>query len=340
MDISILGIDTAKNVFELRGVNRFGRLVYRRRVRRTHLLREVGNVPATRIVMEASGGAHYWGREFVKLGHQAELIAPQFVKPYVRGNKNDGADAEAICEAARRPGMRFVSIKTTAQQELQFLHRVRSRHIRQRTALSNEVRGFLREYGIVVAWGISKIRKLPEILAEHRDCMSALAREMFQELYQEFLALDAEVQKHDRRLKQIANGHPMCRKLLEADGIGPVTATALVSSVGNAQEFKNGRGFSAWIGLVPRHYASGESKRLGRISKRGDAYLRQLLVHGARSVALQAKRRTDKKSAWIRGLIARAGFNKAVVAVANKHARIAWVLLATDQPYRPKLAAA
>ena len=340
MEISVLGIDTAKGVFELCGVNRFGRAVYKRRVRRIYFLKELRKLESTRVVLEASGGSHYWGREITKLGHRVELIAPQFVKPYVKGNKNDAADAAAICEAARRPGMRFVSVKTTSQQELQFLHRVRSRYIRQRTALSNEVRGFLREYGIVLAWGISRIRNLPRILEQHGESISAMSREMFIELYQEFVTLDREVKRYDRRLKQIAQGHPVCRRLLEADGIGPITATALVSSVDNAQEFKNGRGFSAWIGLVPRHRASGDTKRMGSISKRGDGYLRQLLVHGARSVVWQAKRRRDKKSLWIRSLVERRGFNKAVVATANKLARIVWVLLAKDQPYRPELAVA
>jgi transposase len=178
------------------------------------------------------------------------------------------------------------------------------------------------------------------VLDEYQASISVMAQEMFSELYEEFVALDEQVKKYDRKLRQIAQKHPVCRRLLEADGIGPVTATALVSSVGNVQEFKNGRGFSAWVGLVPRHRASGETKRLGSISKRGDAYLRQLLVHGARSVVLQSKRRSDKRSIWIRDLIQRIGFNKAVVAVANKNARIVWVLLAKDEPYRPELAAA
>lgn len=340
MDISVLGIDTSKTVFELCGLNRLGRVVYKRRIRRAYFLRELSKLPMTRVVLEASGGSHYWGREITKLGHHVDLIAPQFVTPYVKGNKNDPADAAAICEAARRPGMRFVTIKSSAQQELQFLHRVRSRYIRQRTALGNEIRGFLREYGIVLAWGLSRIRMLPVVLEEHQACMSAMAREMFVELHQEFVNLDAEVKRYDLKLGQIAKSHPICRKLLKADGIGPVTATALVSAVGNAQEFKNGRCFSAWIGLVPRHRASGETKRLGRISKRGDTYLRQLLVHGARSIVLQSKRRNDKRSRWIRDLIQRAGYNKAVVAVANKNARIVWVLLAKDEPYRPELATA
>jgi transposase len=340
MDISVLGIDTAKDVFELCGMNHVGRVVYRRRVRRKEFLRGLSEIPGTRVVMEASGGSHFWGRELAKLGHRVDLIAPQFVKPYVKGNKTDRADAEAICQAARRDGMRFVAVKSVGQQEIQFLHRVRSRYVRQRTALSNEVRGFLREYGIILNCGIAQVRRLPELLEQNDEKLSALSRELFEALYEEFVAVDAQVNKYDRKLKKLALGHPVCRRLMQADGIGPITATAVVSSVGDVQEFKNGRGFSAWVGLVPRQNSSGDRIRLGRISKRGDGYLRQLLVHGARSVVLHSRHRSDKRSIWIQELIKRAGFNKTVVAVANKNARIVWALMAKDQPYRPDLAAA
>ena len=262
------------------------------------------------------------------------------MKPYVKGNKTDRADAEAICEAARRPGMRFIGVKSVEQQELQFLHRVRSRNIGHRTALSNEIRGFLREYGIALPRGISQIRRLLEVLERHSEQITPIGEKMFRDLYEEFVEVDARVKRYDRELKAIAHEHPVCRRLMAIEGIGPVIATCLVSAVGNAAEFKNGRGFSSWLGLVPRQHSSGDNRNLGRISKRGDTYLRQLMIHGARAVVRRTRDKEDKRSNWINNLIERRGFNKAVVAVANKNARVAWVLMAKDKSYRPWMAAA
>lgn len=341
MEISVLGIDIAKRVFELRGVNRTGRVVYRRRAYREELLELVCSLRVGRVVLEAGWSAQYWGRALQQRGQKVMLIAPQHVKPYVQTNKSDAMDAEAICEAARRKSMRFVSVKELSQQEIQFLHRVRSRYVRQRTALCNEIRGFLSEYGFFVPLGVAAVRKgLMNFLGQEEQQASKLSQQMFVRLRQEFDALEEQISFYDKQLKEFALKHPICKRLMSVSGVGPLTATALVSSVGDPTLFKNGRSFSASIGLVPRHSGTGGINRLGGISKRGDCYLRQLLVHGARSEAIRAKKRQDKRSQWVVRLIERRGFNNAVVALANKTARILWVLMTKDVSYNPELAAA
>lgn len=340
MNISVLSIDIAKEVFQLHGVNDRGKVVLRRRARRDELKTLMRELPRMRVVLEAGWSAHYWGREFKALGHEVELIAPQHVKPFVQTNKSDANDAAAMCEAARRPGMKFIGVKTVAQQEIQMLHRMRSRYVRQRTALCNEIRGFLSEYGVVMKLGVKAVRTmLGEVLAAD-NVVSTRAREAFWELAEELRKLDAQVKRYDQELIQIAREHPVCERLQEIIGIGPITATALISSVSEPHRFKNGRAFAANIGLIPRHSGTGGQNKIGSMSKRGDVYLRQLLIHGARSALRTAKRRADKQSLWSIRVMQRVGFNKAVVAIANKNARIVWKLMTTDQSYNPNLAAA
>lgn len=338
-DISAVGIDIAKNVFFAVGMDSVGNVLFRKKLYRDGLNAWIANLPVCRIGMEACGGSHYWAREFRSYGHTVRLIAPQFVKPFVKGNKNDNQDAEAICEALMRPTMRFVSVKTQSQQEIQMLHRARERVVKQRTAIANELRGFLHELGIVIPQGITHLRsKFVSILEAEQHKLSALSLELFNQIYQSFKHQDDEVSFYDKRLRALSREHPQCVLLQELPGIGPVTSTALVAAVGETSAFKNGRQFAASIGLVPRQNSSGGKDTLLGISKRGNPYLRKLLVHGARSVLKVERRRSPEHSPttrWIQQLIARRGMQRATVALANKNARIVWSLLAHGQPYNP-----
>jgi transposase len=333
-EVSVLGIDLAKNVFQLHGVDQHGKVALKKKLSRGQLLAFIANLPKCLIGMEACGGAHYWAREFQKHGHEVKLIPGQFVKPYVKSNKNDAADAEAICEAVSRPNMRFASIKTEDQQDIQNLHRIRERLVRSRTALANEIRGLLQEYGIIFPQGIGKLRKeLPITLAGLGDKLTSLCRDTIQDLYQELLAVDEKISKSDERISAIHRHHPVAKKLSEIPGIGPLGATALIAAVGNPKVFENGRQFSAWLGLVPKQSSSGGKERLLGISKRGDVYIRKLLVHGARSSLKWVDKKEDRLSIWAKKVIERRGMNRAAVAYANKMARIAWVVMATGKDY-------
>ena len=326
-----LGIDLAKNVFQLHGADARGKKVLSRRVQRSKLLEHIANMPPCLIGMEACGGSHCWARKFREFGHTVKMMSPQFVKPYVKSNKNDAADAEACCEAVTRPTMRFVPIKEVAQQDVQALHRVRSRLIKQRTQLTNQARGLLAEYGIVVAKGIASLRrKLPDILEDSENELTPASRELFQDAYEELFSLSQKIDKYEKKIDAMAKSDERCKRLLSIPGIGPKTATAFTASVGSAEVFTRGRQLSAWLGLVPRQNSSGDKIRLGKISKRGDRYLRCLFVHGARSVLKNVAKKEDPYSLWIKSLIARCGFNKAAVAVANKNVRIAWALLRNE----------
>jgi transposase len=263
-----------------------------------------------------------------------KLMAPQFVKPYVKSNKNDSRDAEAIAEAVTRPTMRFVPIKDVDQQDIQALHRVRERLIGERTALVNEVHGLMHEYGIVIPKGVAKFRQaVVGKLEAEKDKLTPLSQEMFWKLVEEFAALEAQLAYYQEKLEALAATHPECQRLMTIPGIGPLTATALVAAVSDASAFKNGRQFAAWLGLVPRQYSTGGKERLLGISKRGDSYLRKLLVHGARTTIRWVGRKTDRRSQWIRQLVERRGKNRTAVAVANKNARIVGALLTSHQAY-------
>ena len=340
MHITTLGIDLAKNVFQLHGVDARGRAVLSRRVTRQQLLDTVANLPACVIGMEACGSAQHWGRAFEQLGHTVKLMHPKYVKPYVKTNKNDGRDAEAICEAVSRPTMRFVSIKTVEQADLQAVHRTRSLFVKHRTAVINQIRGLLAEYGLVIAQSPAKVRPaLVRFLDDAASGLTAFARDTFSELYEQLKDLDSRIERVTHRVECVYRAHPVCQKLAAVPGIGPLTATALVATVSRPQAFRNGRHLAAWLGLVPRQYSSGGKERLGGISKRGSRYVRTLLIHGARAVVQRAGRRTDPQGRWLCALTHRKGTNVAAVALANKNARVIWALLAHDAAYRPPASA-
>jgi transposase len=337
--ISVLGIDIAKLVFHVVGMDDSGQVVLRKRIARSELLTFIANLPPLRLGMEACGSAHDWARCFREHGHDVRLIAPQFVKAYVKSPKNDARDAEAICEAMTRPTMRFVPIKRVEQQDLQALHRIRERLITARTALVNEIRGLLNEYGIVLPQSLAKFRALiVDKLEADQAKLTALSTEVFWQLYDEFLAVEKRLAYYDEKLAAMGQAHPECQRLQTIPGIGPVTATALIAAIGDVTRFTNGRQLAAWLGLVPREHSTGGKPRLLGISKRGDVYLRKLLVHGARATLRWIDTKHDERSQWLKALMARRGKNRAAVALANKNARIVWALLAHNQEYRSRTA--
>ena len=338
--MSVLGIDIAKLVFHVVGMDNTGHVVLRKRIARSELLHFITTLPPLRIGMEACGSAHYWARHFREHGNDVRLMAPQFVKAYVKSPKNDTRDAEAICEAVTRPTMRVVPIKRVEQQDLQDLHRARERLIKARTALVNEIRGLLNEYGIVLPQGMSKFRtSIMRQLEAEQATLTPLSTELFQQLYDELLALEKRLAYDDERLATIGQTHPACQRLQTIPGIGPVSATAIIAAISDATHFKNGRQLAAWLGLVPREHSTGGKPRLLGISTRGHIYLRKVLVHGARATLRWVDTKHDDRSRWLRALLARRGKNRAAVALANKNARIAWALLAHNQGYRAQTAA-
>lgn len=335
--IKILGIDLAKTIFHVYGVDSQGSCVVSKRMSRGKLPEFLATLPRCVVAMEACGSSHYWGRRFREFGHEVKLISPQFVKPYVKTNKNDERDAEAIAEAASRPTMRFVSIKSVEQQEIQSVHRVRERLVRDRTALGNQIRGLLQEYGIIFNEGLHHLRReLPQLLSMEDSGLGVRTCTMIQDLLSELLRLDERIESYDQIIKTTSRDSELCRRLEGIPGIGPITSTALIASVGDARVFRNGREFAAYLGLVPKQRSSGGKSVLLGISKRGDGYLRKLLVHGARSVVSHNDRRLDKnkRSQWISSLEERRGMNRTSVALANKNARIAWALMVSGEQYR------
>jgi transposase len=337
--IKFVGIDLAKRSFHLYAVDAEGRAVLSRKVTRARLSAVVAQLPACTIAMEACGSAHHWARLFRTFGHEVRLIAPQFVKPYVKSNKNDAADAEAICEAAQRPGMRFVAVKTVEQQDIQAIHRMRSLAVQQRTAQINQIRGLLLEYGLEVAQGRAAIqRRLPEILEDADNGLSPRFRAELHGLAEELRHLNERVAHYDTQIDAIAHGDRQARDLMTIPGIGSKGATALLAAVGEDPSlFHNGRGLAAWIGLVPRQHSTGGRDRLLGISKRGDVYLRNLLIHGARAVLRTLEHKEDRTSLWAKALKARRHTNVAIVAMANKMARVAYAVMTTGKPYDPAI---
>jgi transposase len=333
-NIKVLGIDLAKNVFQLHGTNEKGKCVKKMRLSRPKLIEFVANLPACEIGIEACGGSHYWARLFKQYGHTVKMMSPQFVKPYVKSNKNDCNDAAAIAEAVRRPDMKYVPIKTIEQQDIQLLHRARELSIKQQTALVNQLRGLLLEYGIVIKQGISQVKHLPQILSEYAEWLTEFAQDIFKQMYEQYKMHDSQVERWNKQIEQLSRGDERCQELMKVEGVGPLTATAMVAAVGNARVFKNGREMAAWLGIVPKQHSSGNKIRLGRISKRGDRYLRTLLIHGARAVVNVCERKTDQRSSWVADKKIRCGRNKAAVALANKNARIMWALLSSGECYR------
>jgi len=339
-ELTTVAIDLAKKVFHLVGVDTTGTILWRKRLTRHALMPFLAQLPPVRIGMEACGGAHYWARRFREQGHEVKLMAPQFVKPFVKSNKNDMRDAEAIAEAVTRPTMRFVPPKDITQQDIQALHRVRERLIGERTALVNEVHGLLHEYGIVLPKGMAKFCQAVGVkLVSDTDKLTTCGQEMFRKLLEEFASLEEQIAYYQEKLESLAATHPECQRLMTIPGIGPITATALLAAVGDVGVFKNGRQFAAWLGLVPKQHSTGGQTRLLGISKRGDRYLRKLLIHGARATLRWVKLKTDARSQWIRGLLGRRGWNRTAVAVANKNARIVWAILRRGGVYRANVSA-
>ena len=335
MTIETLGIDIAKNVFQLHAVNRAGRVVLKRRVMRDQLLEVLAQIDRCTVVVEACTGAFYWARKFEALGHQVKIISPQYVKPFVRRQKNDGNDAEAICTAARQPHIPFVPKKTVEQQDIQALHRARQRMVNHRTAVVSQIRGLLLDRGFAIAKSITRARRLiPDILADRDNELTAMAREAIAELYDLFRDLDRRIASFDKKIEAVFRNSPICQRIARIKGVGPKTATAIVAAVGDGSEFRNGRHLAAWVGLVPRQFSSGDRRVMMGISKRGNQHLRSLLVHGARAVVRTAPNKTDADNQWVNQLRERRGFNRATVAVANKNARIIWAVLRTGEPYR------
>lgn len=336
--MNIIGVDLAKEKFSFCVMNKTGRVLLRKDSRRNGLIEAVAKQGPGIVAMEACGGAHYWARCFKAQGYDVRIMAAQFVKPFVKSNKNDEIDAEAICEAASRPQMRFVSARSEEQQDLQNLHRVRERLIRHRNALSNEIRGLLLEYGIVIAKGISHVRnRLPGLIEEHGGKHSQVWRATFCELYEEFCYLEERIEHYDKRLVEISRMNEACQRLQEIPGVGVLISTAIVAAVGNPKDFKNGRQFAAWLGLVPRQNSTGGRTCLGSITKRGNKYIRKLLVQGACSCGIAAQRKYNHKDPlkrvvspredWLLRLAKRRSAKKAMVAMANKMARTIWVVL-------------
>jgi transposase len=342
MNLSRAGVDIAKLVFHVHVVDRHGQPKWRAKLKRNEWLDALCQrlAPGAEVGMEACASAHHWARKLQARGFRVKLIGAQFVKPYVKSNKNDQVDAEAICEAMSRPGMRFVAVKSVAQQDTQAAHRIREELVGQRTAKANQIRGLVGEYGIVAPKGIQQLRRaLPDWLEDAENALTVNFRSLLADLAEDLRYLDDRIALLDEQIAQRVKEDPVARRLLALRGIGPLTASALAGALGNAQAFNKGRDFAVSLGLTPRQHSTGGKDRLLGISKRGDAYLRKLLVHGARSVLLHAKDRDDALSQWLKALIARKHPNVVVVALANKTARVAWAIVHNATDYDPRLVA-
>jgi transposase len=327
---NLLALDLAKSSFQAHVASPQGQVIARKKLTRSNLVQFVANANADVVAMEACAGANYWGRRFLELGKEVRLLAPQYVAPFVKTNKNDANDAEAIAEAASRASMRFVPIKSVAQQDISSLHCIRSRLVANRTALTNQIRGLMAEYGVVVAQGHAKLRALLATLhsgGERLGDLSAFMVRKLNELALELKSLDERIQAADDEVQELCDQDQMCRELTKIVGIGPLTATALRAVSGDMKQFKNGRQFAAFLGLVPRQNSTGGKTRLQGISKRGDTYVRTLLIHGARAAMITSEKRHDYRSRWVTQLKATKGVNRAAVALANRNARTVYAIL-------------
>ena len=338
--LSRVGIDLAKSVYQLHGVDRSEQTIWRRRLTRGKWLKVLLDTiePGCEIGMEACAGAHHWARLLQAKGFTVKLIAPQFVKPYVKSNKNDANDAEAICEAMSRPHMRFVAVKTVEQQDIQAVHRIRCGLLSQRTAKANQIRGLVAEYGLVAPQQLASLRAaIPSWLEDAENGLSARFRRLLNDLWDDLKYLDQRITALDQEITTLAQQDPVAQRLQQLRGVGPLIATALVAAVGNAEQFSNGRQMAASLGLTPGQHSSGGKERLLGITKRGDVYLRTLLIHGARSVIYAARHKDDRLSQWVTGLAKRRHPNVAATALANKTARIAWAMLRRGTDYQPDM---
>jgi transposase len=336
MKFTRCGLDIAKQVFQVHGVNEHGVVKGRKTLPRAKVLEFFAQLPPCLIGIEACGSAHYWARELTKLGHTVKLMAAQYVRAYRKRGKNDANDAEAICEAVGRPNMRFVAIKSEEQQAVLMVHRARTLTMANRVAQVNQIRGLLGEFGLVVPKGAGRLRReLPGILEDAENGLPVLAREVLSGLLEQLREAETRISAYDRQIRELAEASEPARRLMRVESIGPQTATAFVATIGDPHVFKNGRGCAAWLGITPRQHSTGGKERLGQITRQGDSYLRTLLVHGARAYLRVVDKKTDAKSDWARRLKQRRHVNVAAVALAAKHARIAWAMLAHGTDYRP-----
>jgi transposase len=334
--IKRVGLDIAKQVFQMHGVDERENPQLRKRLSRDKVLAFFAQLSPCEIGIEACGGAHYWARELTKLGHTVRLIATHFVTPYRTGGKNDANDAEAICEAISRPKMHFVAVKSQEQQAILMVHRAREMAMGNRTAQVNQIRGLLAEFGIVVPQGVGKLRAaLPDILEDAENGMPMIARDVLAKLLEQLRTFESQIAGYDLQIREIAAASEPAQRLMELESFGPLTATALIATMGDPQAYDGGRNFAASVGLIPRQNSSGSKERLGPITRRGDSYLRKLLVLGAQTYLRTVDKKTDRKAAWAKGLKERRHTNVAAVALAAKHARIAWAMLAHGTEYRP-----
>lgn len=340
-EITTIGLDLAKHVFQVHGSDFSGRPILRKTLRRSQVLGFFSRLDPCLVAMEACAGAHYFARELQALGHEVRLIPPQYVKPFVKTNKNDAADAEAICEAALRPTMRFAPIKSEEQQSVLMIHRARDLLVRQRTMLINALRGHLHEFGIVIAQGRCNVGNLIDIIEDETDDrLPSLARQTLRSIVEQLHGANRQIAELEGKLKTWHRSNESSRRLTAIPGVGLITATAMVATIGDASQFSSGRQLSAWLGIVPKQNSSGGKERLGRISKHGDSYLRRLLVHGARATLRWSRRDKEKRSHWLNGMLDRRPTNVVLVAMANKNARIIWAMLARSETYQPHNAAA
>ena len=338
MKLTTVGIDLAKNVLQIHGADNNGKPLVRKQLNRNQVMTYFANLEPCVIGMEACGSAHHWARQLQSLGHEVKLISPQFVKPFVKTNKHDMADAEAICEAVTRPTMRFVPIKNVEQQAMLSLHRTREGFIGDRTATVNRIRGLMSEFGLIIPQGIGHVRsKVPELIEDATNELPGMFRGLIDQLLEHLKWLDKQIDQIESQINTWHRNNADSQRLAEMPGIGVITATALIAMIGNARNFKSGRELAAWIGLVPRQHSTGGKQTLLGISKRGDAYLRKLLIHGARALTYHAGRKADSNN-WLHKLVNRKHMNIAVVAQANKTARIVWALLAHGREFRPDYA--
>lgn len=340
MKITTIGIDLAKNVFQVHGVDERGKTALKKQLKRAQVMAFLANLPPCVIGMEACGSAHHWARKLQALGHTVKLMAPQYVKPYVKTNKHDAADAEAICEAVARPNMRFVAIKTVEQQAILAVHRARQGLVKARTAQANQIRGLLAEFGLVLPQGITYIvKRLPQMLEDGDNALPGSFRQLLDRLRENLQHLDRDVVALEREIQRWHQDSEASQRVAAIPGIGPLGASAFLATVGDGRSFRNGRQLAACLGLVPKQASTGGKTTLLGISKRGDSYLRTLFIHGARSVVRQVERHPERAAPWLKQLLARRPKNVVAVALANKNARIAWALLAHGRDYQSSYAA-
>ena len=336
MQVTTVGLDLAKNIFQVHGVTENGEVAFNQALRRAQLFAFFEKLPPCLVGMEACGSSHYWARQLSKLGHDVRLIPAMYVKPYVKRGKSDAVDAAAICEAVTRPIMRFVAIKSEEQQGVLFLHRARDLIVRQRTQLSNMLRGLLGEFGIVIVQGIgSAIKFAKGVLDGDKPGIPEVAIDVLDNLSNQLVALHLRVRRYEMRIRLQAKQDLRVTLLRSIPGVGPVTASAIVATAGDASQFKNGREFAAWLGLTPLNRSSGGKEKLGRITKMGDRYIRRLLVTGITSRLRQMKTHPERVDPWSRALLDRKPTRLATVAMANKTARIIWAVLSKNEYYRP-----